>query len=106
MERLLQDGFFSSPNLWTLYEVVRYAVELECGRVLVDLWNFDDLVSCEHCKVDLRQAFESINQHQALPQVECGCHNEWDELLTNDHIRSYQEYRSFYADMPWMRTRE
>lgn len=103
MEDLQRDRFFAPPHLRTLYEVVRHALDEGGLRVLVDLWEFDDLPGCGSCKGALRDAFVEVNTGQRLPRVDCSCIRGWEEHLQGDRIRSWKEFRGAYADLPWRR---
>lgn len=105
MEEMERDGFFRHPHLRTLYEVTRDALAKGDIRVLVDLWDFNALASCEACTEPLREAFRQVNHHQSLPEVPCRCTDDWEELLRRDRVRPWREFRTAYPDLPWMQVR-
>lgn len=93
MEEIGRKGYFRPPHLRTLYEVARYALESTDLRVLVDLWDFDNLARCDRCRPALREAFLQVNRYQRLPELACECVGEWEDLLLTDRVRSWKEFR-------------
>ncbi|MBI1348734.1 radical SAM protein [bacterium] len=74
MEDLAQQGLFTPPSITAMYEVQRQALQLQRGRVFVDLWGIEALFECPTCGPQQSAVLNGMNLTQrVLPWVECKC---------------------------------
>lgn len=75
MDKLEKDGDFVPPTLAALEQAFQRALQLEKGRVLVDLWDLKQFSSCPHCFEERRNRLEAMNHAQeVLPNIDCTFH--------------------------------
>ena len=73
LEQLAQIDQFSTPQLASLEAVFTAGLEMERGRVFVDLWDLDRLSTCRLCAAERKQRLLRMNLSQrVLPAVRCG----------------------------------
>lgn len=77
MEQLALEGSYAPPSLASLEQVLSTGLQLQRGRVFVDLWDARKFANCSHC-VDAR--VERLNRMNLSQQTEpvvvcdqCGC---------------------------------
>lgn len=77
MEQLQNEGIFQPPNVQSMERVLAAGLQMERGRVFMDLWDGKQFCSCSECGPARLQRLESMNKtQQQLPAVECsqpGC---------------------------------
>lgn len=75
MDKLEKEGEFVPPTLDALEEAYEKALQLNKGRVFVDLWDLEKFSSCPHCLEERRNRLEAMNHAQkVLPTIECAFH--------------------------------
>lgn len=76
METLAASGEFVAPNLSMMEDVMDYGVRRDCGRVFVDLWDFERLGCCVACLGERRLRLARMNLSQQMEArvmcAECG----------------------------------
>jgi radical SAM enzyme (TIGR01210 family) len=74
MNLLEQDGRFTPPRLASLEETLAMGIELERGRVFVDLWDIERFFECPKCGPQRAARLRQMNFSQRiLPAIECAC---------------------------------
>jgi radical SAM enzyme (TIGR01210 family) len=74
MDRLLAEGRFTPPRLSALEMALEAGIPLGKGRVFVDLWDAERLVSCPRCGPRRIERLRRMNLSQkVLPSVDCEC---------------------------------
>lgn len=74
MNHLESHGYFQSPNIGSLEEVLEYGILLNEGRVFADLWDLEQFSSCKKCMVKRKERMDQMNLEQVvLPSVDCTC---------------------------------
>ena len=74
MEALQADGLFDPPTLWSIERVLARGIELNRGRVFMDLWDLETFYTCATCGPARKKRLSEMNLHQTiLPPVECEC---------------------------------
>ena len=72
IEKLVAQGLHSPPSLASLERALAECLALQRGRVFVDLWDVQRLVSCQSCGPARIERLNQMNlQQQVLPGVEC-----------------------------------
>ena len=66
MEDLTSDGWFQPPSLAALETALQHALELERGRVFVDLWDIEKLFDCQACGPARRDRLHRMNLTQQI----------------------------------------
>ncbi len=71
---LEKQGYFHSPKIKSLEEVLEYGISLNKERVFADLWDLEQFSDCEFC-IDAREnRLDQMNLQQVLlPKVACHC---------------------------------
>ena len=74
MNILESQGYFHSPRIESLEEVLDYGISLYRGRVFADLWDLEHFSACDSC-LDLRkERMHQMNLMQVIsPLVSCVC---------------------------------
>jgi radical SAM enzyme (TIGR01210 family) len=74
LNKLKTDGYFHSPRIRSIEEVLEYGISLDKGRVFADLWDVKQFSECEIC-VDLRVSrMNRMNLDQNfIDKVKCSC---------------------------------
>jgi radical SAM enzyme (TIGR01210 family) len=101
MERMEADRFFGPPHPRTLHEVARHALRPGGLRVIVEIGDLDGLPGCMRCRSRMAETLREVNLRQEIREVPCGCTREWEDLLREDRIRGWREFRDAYPDLPW-----
>jgi len=72
MHALKNQGYFAQPTIHTLESCFTHALQMNRGRVFVDLWDLEMFSECKVC-FELRHArFQQMNQFQKiLPEIQC-----------------------------------
>ena len=77
MEQLQDQGFFQPPDVQSMERVLAAGLQMERGRVFMDLWDAEQFCPCPECGSARLQRLEIMNKtQQVLPAVECsqpGC---------------------------------
>ncbi len=74
MEVLQRAGQFAPPSLVSLERVLEEGLAMNAGRVFVDLWDADKLVTCPACGPQRLARLQAMNLSQMpLPLIECHC---------------------------------
>lgn len=74
LNRLENQGYFHSPDVQSLEEVLNYGIYLNKGRVFADLWDLDQFAHCDQCLDTRKERMNQMNLRQmVLPKVECSC---------------------------------
>ena len=74
LNQLEKEGFFHSPTVQSLEEVLNYGIGLQKGRVFADLWDLEQFSVCKQCSEERKERMNQINLRQVvLPKVECSC---------------------------------
>jgi len=71
---LKNHGYFQSPNIGSLEEVLEYGIAKSKGRVFADLWDLEQFCSCKKCVGKRNDRMNQMNLMQVLmPSVKCSC---------------------------------
>ncbi len=74
MDRLMEKGLFSPPDIRSLEEVVEYGITLRRGRVFADTWDIGRFATCGICREKRISRLISMNLTQEIPErIECKC---------------------------------
>jgi radical SAM enzyme (TIGR01210 family) len=74
MERLSQDGDYNPPSLSSVESVLEFGLNLQRGRVFVDLWDLEKFDPCLQCGPLRRARLGRMNLSQQIePQIDCEC---------------------------------
>ncbi|MBT6958268.1 MAG: hypothetical protein HN996_07605, partial [Opitutae bacterium] len=69
-------GNFVQPTIHTVESCFSHALQMNRGRVFVDLWDLEMFRECRVCFEPRRARLEQMNQFQKiLPEIQCHtCH--------------------------------
>lgn len=74
LNALGKEGFFHSPKIQSLEEVLEYGIALRKGRVFADLWDFKHFSNCDDCIDGREMRMNKMNLEQvSLPPIHCHC---------------------------------
>jgi archaeosine synthase beta-subunit len=74
MDKLMERGDFSRPDIRSLEVVLEYGIGLNSGRVFADLWDLEMFSDCSKCFEGRRARLAEMNLSQkVIPAVECNC---------------------------------
>ena len=74
MDWLQSQGFFSTPSIASLEQVMAYGLQLNAGRIFADLWDLDLFSDCPLCFQARKTRLEDMNTQQVvLPEIICEC---------------------------------
>ena len=77
MEQLQDQGIFQPPDVHSMERVLVAGLQMQRGRVFMDLWDAEQFCPCPECGSARLQRLETMNKtQQVLPAVECsqpGC---------------------------------
>jgi radical SAM enzyme (TIGR01210 family) len=74
MERLEAEDLFAPPTLASMEAAFEYGLNLNRGRVFLDLWDVERFFVCAKCGVQRAERLLKMNlTQQILPRVECDC---------------------------------
>ena len=74
MDRLRQEGLFTPPGLRSLERVLEAGLQLQAGRVFVDLWDAERLDCCPRCAPERVTRLREMNLSQELTApIGCDC---------------------------------
>ncbi len=74
MEKLMENGDFSLPNIYSLETVLEYGIGLHTGRVFADVWDLELFSTCKKCIDQRIKRLTTMNQDQKISnQVVCTC---------------------------------
>lgn len=74
MDKLLEKGIFTLPDIRSLEKVLEYGIEQQAGRVFADVWDLRLFSKCNKCLGDRTKRLTEINLGQKLiSQIKCTC---------------------------------
>ena len=74
MDKLMENGDFSLPNIYSLETVLEYGIGLHAGRVFADVWDLGLFSNCKKCLNKRINRLTSMNLSQRISnQVVCTC---------------------------------
>jgi uncharacterized Fe-S cluster-containing MiaB family protein len=74
MDQLQARGEFTPPTIRSLEEVLERGIELDRGRVFMDLWDVEKFFDCTRCGPERAERIRRMNLSQTLvPAVKCDC---------------------------------
>jgi archaeosine synthase beta-subunit len=74
LNHLEQSGFFHSPSVSSLEQVLDYGISLKRGRVFADLWDLEQFSDCTECFAARKARLDEMNLSQTLlPPMQCHC---------------------------------
>jgi hypothetical protein len=74
MRQVAADGHFAPPSIASMEAVLKEGVQMQRGRVFMDLWDLERFVDCDRCAPKRRERLHRMNLTQsALPSVACSC---------------------------------
>lgn len=77
MDRLQSEGWFTSPKLSSLEQVLSAGIQSGRGRVFADTWDVARFADCSRCAAARVERLRQMNLSQTiLPQVICDCGRE------------------------------
>ena len=72
MEQLQARGIFQPPQVRSMERVLEAGLQMQKGRVFMDLWDAEQFCSCPKCGSARLQRLERMNKRQQIePSVEC-----------------------------------
>jgi radical SAM enzyme (TIGR01210 family) len=78
MDLLLEQGYFTPPDIHSLEKVLEYGIGLNAGRVFVDVWDLELFSICQKCidKRTNRLIEMNLNQKISTP-AKCTCDSNY-----------------------------
>lgn len=74
MEQLAASGDFSEPGLQSMESVLEDGLQLQRGRVFIDLWDAERFATCSRCTQLRIDRMQQMNLRQSqIPPIECQC---------------------------------
>jgi uncharacterized Fe-S cluster-containing MiaB family protein len=74
MDKLLDQGIFTPPDIQSLETVLEYGIGLKAGRVFADVWDLSLFSSCTKCIDKRTNRLVKMNLNQKiLSRVNCTC---------------------------------
>lgn len=74
MEALQADGMFEPPTLRSIERALAGGIELNQGRVFMDLWDLQKFHTCTTCGPARKKRLSEMNLGQSvLPPIDCEC---------------------------------
>ena len=74
METLLEQGYFSPPDIHSLETVLEYGIKLNAGRVFADVWDIGQFSRCSKCIDQRTNRLIAMNLSQKIiPPIKCAC---------------------------------
>jgi hypothetical protein len=74
MEKLMEMGLYSPPDIRSLEKVLEYGISLHAGRTFADVWDIGLFSSCNQCTNKRINRLTEMNLSQMIPDpVVCGC---------------------------------
>jgi len=74
MQQLAADGHYAPPAMASIETVLEEGVQMDRGRVFMDLWDLERFVDCSDCGPERRERLHQMNLTQAVPDpVACSC---------------------------------
>lgn len=75
MDKLERQEDFIPPTLHALESAYKKALQLNKGRVFVDLWDLKQFSTCAHCFEERKNRLQKMNiMQEVLPDIECRYH--------------------------------
>lgn len=72
MDELQRLGHFHPPSFDSIEAVLDYGVNLNRGRVFMDLWDIENFATCSKCRTTRTKRLEQINLTQGVvPRIPC-----------------------------------
>jgi archaeosine synthase beta-subunit len=69
MDRLMQNGDFAPPDLQTVEDALKYGIDIQRGRVFVDLWDIQRIATCPQCREQRIARLVSMNLSQRIRAI-------------------------------------
>ena len=86
MEKLMEMGFYSPPDIRSLEKVLEYGIKLQAGRVFADVWDIGLFSSCGKCTEKRNSRLTGMNLTQRIPDpVVCDCDTEV-RIFNDNHL--------------------
>lgn len=74
MKRLKEAGHFESPTIRSMEAVLEAGLQMDHGRVFMDLWDVERFYDCPRCGPERRDRLHRMNLSQTvLPPIQCDC---------------------------------
>jgi len=74
MDRLLEQGYFTPPDIRSLEKVLEYGIEQQAGRVFADLWDLKLFSKCDVCLDERIRRLSEMNLSQKFSKrIKCTC---------------------------------
>lgn len=74
IDRLQASGQFQPPTIRSMEVLLERGIELNRGRVLMDLWDVEKFFDCPDCGLARAERIRQMNlTQQIVPQVNCDC---------------------------------
>lgn len=75
VDQLMADGWFSRPSIRSMEVVLETGLNMQKGRVFMDLWDVEHFYDCPACGPARRNRIDAMNltQHPAQPAITCSC---------------------------------
>lgn len=74
MDELAESGEFAEPSITSMETVLETGLELQRGRVFMDLWDAERFADCALCATPRIDRLQRMNLTQTiLPPVQCSC---------------------------------
>jgi archaeosine synthase beta-subunit len=74
MDKLVEKGIFTLPDIRSLEKVLEYGIEQQAGRVFADLWDLKLFSSCDKCFDKRKDRLIEMNLNQRIiKKISCTC---------------------------------
>jgi radical SAM enzyme (TIGR01210 family) len=74
MDKLLEKGIFTLPDIRSLEKVLEYGIEQQAGRVFADVWDLKLFSKCDKCLAERINRLTEMNLGQKLiSRIKCTC---------------------------------
>ncbi len=74
LEQMASHGSFASPSMRSMERVLEIGLQMNRGRVFMDLWDCERFYSCSKCGPSRRDRMHWMNLTQTLlPPIHCDC---------------------------------
>jgi archaeosine synthase beta-subunit len=77
MDSLMEQGYFSLPDIHSLETVLEYGIGLKKGRVFADTWDLRQFSKCDKCFNERTERINTMNLEQIIVSpIKCNCNSE------------------------------
>jgi hypothetical protein len=74
MDKLIEKGVFTPPDIRSLEKVLEYGIEQQAGRVFADVWDLKLFSKCDKCLDGRIRRLTEMNLIQKLSKrIKCTC---------------------------------